>query len=400
MKSIRDIIKANIINETNQSVDIDDTNFFVGLANSKSKDGNSKIFNFSILIFAIIIGLAFVINSSVYFVKDVLCSKNGCRITSEGAIAAYMNGDKEFYLYMFNASEPWTNTGIQLLKGDKMRMRVSGGFFSDALGLYEAAQWNFKPYYDWISMNNNDATNEKFIWPFTNNNKTTDNEKDSRLICEEANFGDLIYRIGNEEYDDDKILYLNKNRSNFRYYFDEVQESGYLLLSINEVKQEKQNTNLSWPQDRDSIKNSFREKDTLYYKYHEKMINDSTVAFDKFIHSAWNNNDNYKDNIGQILVAVEIQRKLDKIQWRKIWYRYVENNVMEIWNSNIMSVWKTLLTVLFMIWAIFYAIYRIIAMLFGIWYLTIPCLLVLSWYFRAVIIQVFKRIIQVIKRKK
>lgn len=397
MKSIRDIIKANIIDETNQSVDIDDTNFFVELANSKSKDGNSKIFNFSILIFAIIIGLAFVINSSVYFVKDVLCSKNDCKITSEGAIAAYMNGDKEFYLYMFNASEPWTNTGIQLMKGDKMRMRVSGGFFSDALGLYEAAQWNFKPYFDWVSMNDNNATNHKLIWPFVNSN--TD-EKDNRLICEETNFGNLIYRIGNEDDTDDRIHYLNKNRSNFRYYFDEVQESGYLLLSINEVKQEKQNTNLSWPQDRDSIKNSFREKDTLYYKYHEKMINDSTVAFDKFIHSAWNNNDNYKDNIGQILVAVEIQRKLDKIQWRKIWYRYVENNVMEIWNSNIMSVWKTLLTVLFMIWAIFYAIYRIIAMLFGIWYLTIPCLLVLSWYFRAVIIQVFKRIIQVIKRKK
>lgn len=129
MKSIRDIIKANIINETNQSVDIDDANFFVELANSKSKDGNSKIFNFSMLIFAIIVGLVFVINSSVYFIKDVLNSRNDCKITPEGAIVAYMDGDKEFYLFLFNASEPWTNTGIQLLKGDKMRMRLSGGFF-------------------------------------------------------------------------------------------------------------------------------------------------------------------------------------------------------------------------------------------------------------------------------
>ena len=397
MKSIRDIIKANIIDETNQSVDIDDTNFFVELANSKSKDGNSKIFNFSILIFAIIIGLAFVINSSVYFVKDVLCSKNDCKITSEGAIAAYMNGDKEFYLYMFNASEPWTNTGIQLLKGDKMRMRVSGGFFSDALGLYEAAQWNFKPYYEWISMSNNDATNHKFVWPFVNNKEYINNKKDSRLICEETEFGDLIYRIGNEEDSDDKIHYLNKSRSNFRYYFDEVQESGYLLLSINEVKQDA--TLGSRPQNYDSIMFSFKEKNTKYYNYHEEMIGDKK-AFGEFIHSAWSINDNYKDNIGQILVAVEIQRKLDNVQWRKIWYRYVENNVVGIWSSNIKGVWKTLLTVVFMIWAIFYAVYRIVALLFAVWYLTVPCLLVLSWYFRDAIIQVFKKIIQAIKRKK
>ena len=298
---------------------------------------------------------------------------------------------------MFNASEPWTNTGIQLLKGDKMRMRVSGGFFSDALGLYEAAQWNFKPYYEWISMSNNDATNHKFVWPFVNNKENINNKKDSRLICEETEFGDLIYRIGNEEYDDDKIHYLNKNRSNFRYYFDEIQESGYLLLSINEVKQDA--TLGSGPQNYDSIMFSFKEKNTKYYNYHKEMIGDEK-AFGEFIHSAWSINDNYKDNIGQILVAVEIQRKLDNVQWRKIWYRYVENNVVGIWSSNIKGVWKTLLTVVFMIWAIFYAVYRIVALLFAVWYLTVPCLLVLSWYFRDAIIQVFKKIIQAIKRKK
>lgn len=388
MKSIRDIIKTNIINETNQSVDIDDANFFVELANSKSKDGNSKIFNFSMLIFAIIVGLVFVINSSVYFIKDVLNSRNDCKITPEGAIVAYMDGDKEFYLFLFNASEPepWTNTGIQLLKGDKMRMRLSGGFFGDALGLYEAVQWNFKPYYDWVSMNDNG---------------TTDHKKDSLLICKEVNFGDLIYRIGNEENTDAPIRYLNKNRNDCFNYYDDVQENGYLLLSINEVKQDERNTQWSWPQDSDSIKSYFEEKYSEYYDYHKKMIGDSTGAFGKFIHSAWNNNDNYKDNIGQILVAVEVQRKLDNVQWRKIWYRDVENNVMGIWNSNRGMAMKTFLTILFIIIAIFYAIIKILFMLFGsFWYLTIPCLLVLSWYFREVIIQFSRVIIQVIKRKK
>lgn len=386
MKSIRDIIKTNIINETNQSVDIDDANFFVELANSKSKDGNSKIFNFSMLIFAIIVGLVFVINSSVYFIKDVLNSRNDCKITPEGAIVAYMDGDKEFYLFLFNASEPWTNTGIQLLKGDKMRMRVSGGFFGDALGLYEAVQWNFKPYYDWVSMNDNG---------------TTDHKKDSLLICKEVNFGDLIYRIGNEENTDAPIRYLNKNRNDCFNYYDDVQENGYLLLSINEDKQDERNTQWSWPQDSDSIKSYFEKKYSEYYDYHKKMIGDSKGAFDKFIHSAWNNNDKYKDNIGQILVAVEVQRKLDNVQWRKIWYRDVENNVMGIWNSNRGMAGKTFLTILFIIIAIFYAIIRILFMLFGsFWYLTIPCLLVLSWYFREVIIQFSRVIIQVIKRKK
>lgn len=394
MKSIRDIIKANIINETNQSVDIDDTNFFVELANSKSQDGNSKIFNFSILAFSIIVGLVFVVNSGVYFVKDVLNSKNDCRITPEGAIVTYVSGDKEYYLYVLNASEPWTNTGIQLLEGDKMRMRVSGGFYSDVLGLYEAAQWNFKPYYDWVSMSNDDATNHKFIWPFINNKKNTNNKKDRRLICEETEFGNLIYRIGNEEDSDDKVHCLNKNRNNFRYFFDEVQESGYLLLSINEVKRDKRKA-----QDYARIEESIKAKDTMYYNYHKKMIGDNK-AFDEFIHSAWNNNDNYKDNIGQILVSVEIQRKLDNVQWRKIWYRDVENNVTGIWKSNRKVAWKTLLTVLFMILAIFYAIFRIVVMLFSVWYLTVPCLLVLLWYFRTVITQVLKRIIQIIKRKK
>ena len=383
MKSIRDIIKTNIINETNQSVDIDDANFFVELANSKSKDGNSKIFNFSMLIFAIIVGLVFVINSSVYFIKDVLNSRNDCKITPEGAIVAYMDGDKEFYLFLFNVSEPWTNTGIQLLKGDKMRMRLSGGFFGDALGLYEAVQWNFKPYYDWVSMNDNG---------------TTDHKKDSLLICKEVNFGDLIYRIGNEENTDAPIRYLNKNRNDCFNYYDDVQENGYLLLSINEDKQDERNTQWSWPQDSDSIKSYFEEKYSEYYDYHKKMIGDSKGAFDKFIHSAWNNNDNYKDNIGQILVAVEVQRKLDNVQWRKIWYRDVENNVMGIWNSNRGMAMKTFLTILFIIIAIFYAIIKILFMLFGsFWYLTIPCLLVLLWYFRAVIIQVFKRIVRLKK---
>lgn len=247
--------------------------------------------------------------------------------------------------------------------------------FGDALGLYEAVQWNFKPYYDWVSMNDNG---------------TTDHKKDSLLICKEVNFGDLIYRIGNEENTDAPIRYLNKNRNDCFNYYDDVQENGYLLLSINEDKPKEQNTQLSWPQDSVSIKSYFKEKDPKYYDYHKKMI--GKEAFGKFIHSAWNNNDNYKDNIGQILVAIEIQRKIDNVQWRKRWYRDVENNVMGIWNSNRGMAGKTFLTLLFIIIAIFYAIIRILFMLFGsFWYLTVPCLLVLSWYFRAVIIQVIKR---------
>lgn len=403
MKSIRDIIKSNIINETNQSVDIDDTNFFVELANSKNKDGNSKIFNFTILIFVFIIGIVFVINSGIYFIKDVLGSQNDCKITPEGAVVAKMASDKEFYLFLFNASEPWTDSGIQLVSGDKVKIKASGGFFSDSRsGLYPAAQYNFKPYYDWVSMNDvnkEDTTLWYYIKRVFRVNKENKNKEDTSFVCKAANFGELIYFIGEEKYTG-TIHKLNEDEKFLRNFseFTEVKENGHLFLSVNEAKEtiiseadtklineyiKEKNDNNIQDSTYNKVKKIIKERDTVYYNYHEYVFGGDSTVFQKFIDLSLGNSDNYKDNIGQILVAVEVQRKIDLIHWKKIWYRSVENNIVSIWNENCCMASKTLLTILYMIFAVFYAVALFIAMLFySLWFITIPCLIVFVWYFQ------------------
>lgn len=337
MKSIRDLIKSNIINETNQSVDIDDTNFFVELANSKNKNGNSKILNFSLLIFVFIIGIVFVINSGIYFIKDVLGTENECKITPEGAVVTNMASNKEFYLFLFNASEPWTNSGIQLAQGDKIKIQVSGGFHSDAIGLYYAAENNFKPFYDWISMADTSLRNKS---------------KDTTLVCSDAKFGNLIYRIGEKS---SKTYYLSEKKDKFI----KIKNNGNLFLSVNEAKPLKENT----------------ESDD----YHSKMMD--TVTYKRFHKNK--SADYYKDNIGQILVAIEVQREINPIYWKKEWYRDVENNVISIWCDDSCMAWKTVKTIIYMVYAVFGAIFLFTKMLFWtLWFLTIPCFIVFLWYFQ------------------
>jgi len=329
MKSIKNIIKETVLKETNSTIKIDDSHFFSILVESKNK---RKFCNFCGLVTAIIISIVAIITSLVFFINDVLLFPNNPTINKEGAIIFERSCNRQSVLFLFNPAERWANTGIQLQEGDKIKISYSGGFHSDVSGLEQAAKDNDKPKYEWIN--------------FTTKNKTNE-ELRKKMLYKDGDFGSVLYVMASEfgVQDDDSVFFQQIERGKSI----EIAQNGTLYLSVNDIyltdsitkqygKMNKiklmdyEKTNHTKFRSYDSISSDDfkniggRDSIDLYWD----NGNTVHVSGDKF-QMYFKNNPNafFNDNLGTILVLIDINRKIEVgfWSWRTSCYRYAENTI-------------------------------------------------------------------------
>ena len=109
----------------------------------KNKDLSlSPRFNFVLFTGFIVLYIIAIIFILVFFVKSVLLFNPKSSVNEQGAITIPQSCGVEHYIYMFNAAEPWANTGIKVLKGDEIKVSASGSFYGKISQMNNCAEDN------------------------------------------------------------------------------------------------------------------------------------------------------------------------------------------------------------------------------------------------------------------
>ena len=362
MKSIKNIIKELVFKETSANVKIDDSNFLVVVLNKKYRN------NFLLFATTVIICITFIISSFVFFLNDVLLFRNDFQTNEDGAIIPHKSCKREVVLFLLNSAEHWASTGISLSEGDKIKISCSGAFHSDIVGIKEAAYFNYKPKYNWISFPEKIPTEDTIKKLLVYNNK------------KDANFGSMLYALGTEK----DIVNLNTIRQIDKNEAIEVKGNGGILyLSVNDIfltdsviRYYRLVNNKIFSGKNIITKAEYESKKDLIDLFW--TINDSTYLIngDAFEDSVKTNRlVFYNDNLGEILVSINIIRNNNNLHLQSNWYRWTEDKIYAVWNGDHNKIISILLTIVVFIWSIFTLIWHILLFLWEIWYIVFFVLL-------------------------
>lgn len=277
-----------------------------------------NLLRFFLLVTTIIVVITLVLTFSFIYFKDILFFKSNLSVNKQGVFMPSKSCGREYCLFLFNTSDLWANTGIYLNEGDKIKMSVSGAFHSSVEDLRRDADLNNpSPNISWIggtqrkelslvmdSINRYEQYHHQ-TWcyrafhrrPATPKTKLP--QYDKRFYCVDTNayIGAILYRIAPEyqlwDPDDGKDTIKIWSPINGKKY-QTVHTSGVLTMAINDIYFKN-----------DSLLRAYTN--TFQYRF------DTIFCYD-MIQKDHKSDDFktmfYDDNIGQILVCLEIQHPL------------------------------------------------------------------------------------------
>lgn len=340
---------------TYRQIDIEDDSLIAELGKGSRR---SMFVNF-IYLLLVTIGIAtFSVNLIVFLIYDVVLFQDEISINRAGAFVPTSSCDREQVLFVFNTSDLWADTGVQISERDEIKISVSGAFQSSLSEIEYAARTNRKPKYPWIG---NQVRREKH---------EADEKSDSiRALCPDAYIGAILYRIvpdGDPVIDVegryDSVRVLNPNHT-----FRKAGANGNLYFAVNDIyltdpiiEQQAQENRNTIERKREMIREKekgnkfvfdeennrfagidpsteidYETRDWLRHTLSLPLLcpigNSLCYAGPDFKRYFQNRRDFwYDDNLGQIAVMIEIQRYIpDAVQDYQIrnkwWYRIFEN---------------------------------------------------------------------------
>lgn len=288
-----------------------------GLFESLSHRQGLRMF---LLVASLLLMLVLTVYYSVAYIKDVILFESDVHINQQGTFNPHKPLHCEYYQFVFNTSEVWANPGIQINEGDKMRICISGGFNSSVADVLDATRRNTDSLYKWESYSSSlPEIQEEDRW--------------SLAYClaqgkEDCAFGTILYTVMPESADIvkhpynvpvDKIQRWDPGKLTRTYdkgrAFRACKQSGYLYFAVND---------LLFDDNMESYYEELRKRGVS----EEKIRTERTgVEQDPFFL--------YKDNLGQLLVSVEIQRHVPNA-WIKplMAFRSFMYDVSEVLDDN------------------------------------------------------------------
>lgn len=329
----------------------------------------------------------------IYYINDVVLYENKLTINEQGAFNPIKSLNCEYALYLFNTADLWANSGIQVNKKDRIRISISGAFNSSVEGTIVAAKNNTQQRYHWLSYDKNPLQS----------NDTSQEYKKALDLCIAR--GDSAFSFGNVMY----AIYPESGNL----------QSYPMKLSLKLTPELEQKRLLDKKHKNDSLwhpsftlldkKNSYRfhkanKTGTLYFAVNDMYFNndEEMESYYRIAHNFSGNyftqeeidarsnkpKHDYEDNLGQLLVTIEIQRHNPLFLLHPTMaYRFFEYNVNEsldydIWGPIgkyvrcfgclvLFSIWITFLfglylfTLLTIIYVIFFVGHKL-ALFFGV----------------------------------
>ena len=287
-------------------VSIDNKTLFESLAEADGSDKDRWYFNkrlrFLLVVSAVVMVLVSVVYYASAFINDVILFKTEMHVNEQGALNPQKALNSEYALYLFNASEPWANTGVRINEGDKFRIIISGGTNTDITEILESAKNNTRPDFSWVFYDKWEPFKGESLLDLCLS-------KGVEVNGEKVNFGSMLYTIqpegANVVYSPQAVktsdIYKwQPTKENKAAGFTRAKESGMIYLAVNDI--------VFSQRDSMNIDEQFKKYNLVARQEGQiDTLSSSTVSLLKDYNSYY-----YRDNIGQILVAVEVVRSVPK----------------------------------------------------------------------------------------
>ena len=287
-------------------VSIDNKTLFDSLAEADGSDKDRWYFNkrlrFLLVVSAVVMVLVSVVYYASAFINDVILFKTEMHVNEQGALNPQKALNSEYALYLFNASEPWANTGVRINEGDKFRIIISGGTNTDITEILESAKNNTRPDFSWVFYDKWEPFKGESLLDLCLS-------KGVEVNGEKVNFGSMLYTIqpegANVVYSPQAVktsdIYKwQPTKENKAAGFTRAKESGMIYLAVNDI--------VFSQRDSMNIDEQFKKYNLVARQEGQiDTLSSSTVSLLKDYNSYY-----YRDNIGQILVAVEVVRSVPK----------------------------------------------------------------------------------------
>lgn len=270
--------------------------------------------------------ISFILYFGITYINDVLLYKNKLTINSQGAFTPQKALNCEYALYLFNTADLWANSGIQVNENDYIRINISGALNSTLTETIDAADNNLEERYRWMT--------------YGNKRNVVSQKAEALEYCitrAKKNFqiGDALFTIMPESANlqndplqnvDGIQLWSSKE---WGRDFHRAGRSGTLYFAVNDL--------------------CFSRDEDVEYFYKSKDTTDlwGNARTSLFIDAQKNKNDRYPayaDNLGQLLVAIEIQRHVPYAFFRPLYvYRDFEYDIAHIMDGDSCGIVKFLL---------------------------------------------------------
>src|SRR5574344_425878 len=281
---VNQIVAKVVEKNNNKQVEVGSDTFFYGLFNGNAVKERGGVANLMLIIGLLLAGITVVVSLLIFSYNDVLFYKNTIHVNEYGTFIPRQSSNREYALFLFNSSDVWANSGIQVEKGDKVYLSASGAFNSNIKQVIDNAQGNTKLIYPWTTANSS-------ITP-----------SDTLSVCSSYPFGTVLFTVNRdkegclEAYEEEEKNSKNKERiyalcassdegKTYTKQLFNIAHNGQLFFTVNDVYLSDK------VYERIKSGNNAGFKDDLP----EDVINDR---------EAW-----FNDNIGAILICVEIEHK-------------------------------------------------------------------------------------------
>lgn len=366
MDSLYDLLKKIIRNRWHSKVTINNDGFLFGLFDGPGHNWGKlvkRVLNLLLLVCCALSCLVILVNSLVFYIHDVLLFENKAFMNQQGAFVPTQSCSREYALFMFTSSDLWANTGVQVQRGDRIKIMGSGGFNSSIAGLSNRADINLKIEYPWISVFPEKKKNRELKEAETGERLGEQRFQEiSQCIYKDtakAYFGSILYQIQNSESsclraNSDDIYQLDPDPDK-QSRFVEVLQDGTLFFAVNDMyldnttiagisrenvrklKDLKENYYLpetAFKGDTALVDSIFKQHESSFRLFYPcQSIPGYTLVsgnlFSKLSsehRTAW-----YDDNAGEILICMEIEHHTENSDVS--WFRKCENNYNSIMDT-------------------------------------------------------------------
>lgn len=308
---------------------------------------------------------------TIYFINDVILWESEFHINEQGTINPRKSLNSDYSLFLFNTSEVWANPGIQVNKGDKIRINISGGFNSSIQDVLDDSRKNDTLKYEWRYIGKENLFNKEAKQSDRNDLQYCLSKGYYRKLTAfkkayHYNFGTILYTIQPESsdlknypkqsiLDNNDIIPWNAGNSqktnNGDRAFHKAKQTGYIYFAVNDLvfdeetqiegyyinartknaeEEKKMRSSLNYVYNPfESVSkelSEIKQKDTVEVECKKTYGLLRTINKDNYIRAQLRRNSIndqkilleqtkvkqdhsflYKDNLGQLLVAVEIQ---------------------------------------------------------------------------------------------
>lgn len=322
-----------------------------------------NLIRFVLLMTVLVAVVILVLTLSIYYVKDIVLFKSKLSVNQQGVFMPTRSCGRDYCLFLFNTSELWSNTGIYLNKGDKYKISVSGAFHSSVEHLRsDAENNNSTPEVRWITGLGRDTLFRSSFIP-------QQNKKDF-FVSDESYLGAVLFRIAPEyipwEIDATKGKHITQWKPEYGKKLQAVKEAGILSLAINDIYFDGE-ADLRRYADANHYRFKYTRFDPDAILHQRDSLTSLGVRVDlgRML---------YEDNIGQILVCLEIQHPLPGGIFNPFTaFRWLDNQMEQRADAHEMVVgriWSMLWCGLFFLWwiSIIFIVY-VVSILFIVYFL-------------------------------